>query len=274
MRIAAIDLDGTMLRTDCTISSYSKEMVKLASQNDIIVVPTSGRSFRSIWRQVSDMDGMYYTIGANGSIVTDAKTEEILYERTFAVKTAYEIYTHVRDTGAYFACYNENDSYYEKGKEALFYAGEISKEICDDLLSTEIPVLSLDLLIRRGTMKVSKFFISYPDTGDLGRFEEFLKGYSDIKYGYSTPYSIEIFPAGADKDGALDFLCKRCGVRVENTVAIGDGQTDIGMIRFAGLGVAVENAMDSLKAEADMIGPGNDQDGPARILERMVAGEL
>ena len=48
MKIVAIDLDGTLLHSDCTISSYSKEVIAEAGKNGIMVVPTSGRSFRSI----------------------------------------------------------------------------------------------------------------------------------------------------------------------------------------------------------------------------------
>lgn len=47
-KIVAIDLDGTLLHSDCTISSYSKEVIAEAVKNGIMVVPTSGRSFRSI----------------------------------------------------------------------------------------------------------------------------------------------------------------------------------------------------------------------------------
>ena len=54
-KIVAIDLDGTLLHSDCTISSYSKEVIAEAVKNGIMVVPTSGRSFRSIKKQVQDL---------------------------------------------------------------------------------------------------------------------------------------------------------------------------------------------------------------------------
>ena len=57
MKIVAIDLDGTLLHSDCTISSYSKEVIAEAGKNGIMVVPTSGRSFRSIKNQVKDIEG-------------------------------------------------------------------------------------------------------------------------------------------------------------------------------------------------------------------------
>ena len=59
-KIVAIDLDGTLLHSDCTISSYSKEVIAEAVKNGIMVVPTSGRSFRSIKNQVQDIEGVKY----------------------------------------------------------------------------------------------------------------------------------------------------------------------------------------------------------------------
>mgnify|MGYP000537210361 CR=1 FL=1 len=69
MKIVAIDLDGTLLHSDCTISSYSKEVIAEAVKNGIMVVPTSGRSFRSIKNQVQDIEGVKYCICANGTLV-------------------------------------------------------------------------------------------------------------------------------------------------------------------------------------------------------------
>lgn len=68
-KIVAIDLDGTLLHSDCTISSYSKEVIAEAVKNGIMVVPTSGRSFRSIKNQVQDIEGVKYCICANGTLV-------------------------------------------------------------------------------------------------------------------------------------------------------------------------------------------------------------
>ena len=78
-KIVAIDLDGTLLHSDCTISSYSKEVIAEAVKNGIMVVPTSGRSFRSIKNQVQDIEGVKYCICANGTLVGNIQTEELLH---------------------------------------------------------------------------------------------------------------------------------------------------------------------------------------------------
>ena len=62
MKLVAIDLDGTLLHDDCTISQYTKNIIEEASRNDIIVVPTSGRSFRNIKEQVKDIEGILWKL--------------------------------------------------------------------------------------------------------------------------------------------------------------------------------------------------------------------
>ena len=70
-KIVAIDLDGTLLHSDCTISSYSKEVIAEAVKNGIMVVPTSGRSFRSIKNQVQDIEGAITDIQTLLAPITD-----------------------------------------------------------------------------------------------------------------------------------------------------------------------------------------------------------
>ena len=96
-KIVAIDLDGTLLHSDCTISSYSKEVIAEAVKNGIMVVPTSGRSFRSIKNQVQDIEGVKYCICANGTLVGNIQTEELLHNCKIPQNLVYDIYKEVKE---------------------------------------------------------------------------------------------------------------------------------------------------------------------------------
>ena len=97
MKIVAIDLDGTLLHSDCTISSYSKEVIAEAGKNGIMVVPTSGRSFRSIKNQVKDIEGVKYCICANGTLVGNIQTEELIHNYKIPQHFVYDIYKEVKE---------------------------------------------------------------------------------------------------------------------------------------------------------------------------------
>ena len=84
----------------------------------------------------------------------------------------------------------------------------------------------------------------------------------------SSPEALEIVPPGVNKGSGLARVAELLGIPREETVAIGDGENDIAMLRWAGLGIAMANAPDSVKAAADVIAPHCDADGAAWAMEK------
>lgn len=273
MKIAAIDLDGTLLHSDCTISDYSKEVITKAIKNGIIVIPTSGRSFRSIKKQVKDIEGIRYCAGGNGSIVSDIRTEEILYNHKIPQDAIYSIYKEVKRRDGFLELYCDNDSYVEKGMEKVMYETKLPKEFCDNLLATAVPALSFDLLLRRGTMRVNKIHAAFRDENEMKDFAAKVLENENLVVTFPSEFNMEIFDKGCNKDTSLRILCEKYGIDRKDTIAIGDSNNDVAMIDYAYFGVAVENAMDELKEHADYITRSNDEDGPAIVLEKILKNE-
>ncbi len=86
----------------------------------------------------------------------------------------------------------------------------------------------------------------------------------------SLPYFLELAAAGVTKGSGLDFLAGHLGFTSEQTIAFGDGENDVELIEWAGYGVAVENAHERVKAEADWICPPAAEEGVAAVLEALV----
>lgn len=89
----------------------------------------------------------------------------------------------------------------------------------------------------------------------------------------SVPQLVEIAHADAGKANGIRFLAKRCGISLEQVMACGNADNDAEMLRDAGMGVAVANAMESCLAAADDITDSNDEDGVAKAVERFVLSE-
>ena len=270
MKIVAIDLDGTLLNTASNLSEYSKKVLGKTPEHDILFIPTSGRTFRSIMAKVGDVPGIRYAIGSNGTVITDCQDGRIIFDRKIALETSYAIYSHIREEGGFFCGYCGNDSYLEEEDVRIIRATRINPAITEDLLSTDIRVSDMGGLIQSGELVFGKVFITFIDPDDLAACVKWLERFDDIVYGYSTPYTVEIFAKGSNKDIALDFLRQHLGVEREDVIAIGDSENDLSMIRYAHLGAAVENGMDILKENADLIIASNDEDGPAHLLEKMM----
>ena len=80
-------------------------------------------------------------------------------------------------------------------------------------------------------------------------------------------FAFEFTAQGIDKAKALDTVLSPMGIEAKDVVAFGDGHNDRTMIEYAGLGVAMENAVEELKLAADRVTASNDEDGIARVLE-------
>lgn len=93
------------------------------------------------------------------------------------------------------------------------------------------------------------------------------QAWHEIDMARSADCFIEIFPRGASKGAALSAICRKLGIRLEETIAIGDQELDIPMIEAAGFGVAMGNAIAQLKEKADFVTKSNNEAGIAYALE-------
>ncbi|MBT9715818.1 Cof-type HAD-IIB family hydrolase [Anaerobutyricum hallii] len=269
-KIVAIDLDGTLLHSDCTISSYSKEVIAEAVKNGIMVVPTSGRSFRSIKNQVQDIEGVKYCICANGTLVGNIQTEELLHNCKIPQNLVYDIYKEVKERHGFIELYCDNDAYVEKDTAPIIYDTKMGKDFCDSMLSTDVIGLSYDLLLRRGTMRINKIHVAFPDPQELREFAAKTAENKELIVTFPSEYNMEIFPNGCNKDVGIRILAEKYHIPQEDTVAIGDSDNDVAMIEYAHIGIAVANAMEVLKEKADYITKSNDEDGPAIVLKKIL----
>lgn len=85
----------------------------------------------------------------------------------------------------------------------------------------------------------------------------------------STPYFIELLPLGIDKGPALESIASRYDFLTDNIVSFGDSYNDVSMLRTSGIGVAMANADEEVKAAADMITLSNNNDGVAHVIEKL-----
>ena len=86
----------------------------------------------------------------------------------------------------------------------------------------------------------------------------------------SEPFFLEILPKGIDKAQCLTQLLEKIGIQREEIIACGDGYNDLTMIQYAGLGVAMENAVLPVRSAADFVTYSNNDDGVAHVVEKFL----
>ena len=126
-------------------------------------------------------------------------------------------------------------------------------------------------LYNRVTFEVNKFLML--EDGDyLAEVEKkvYVQLHDRLDVYRSEPFFLEILPKGINKAGALEKMSEIIGISREEMMAFGDSYNDLSMIQYAGLGVAMGNAKDVVKENADFIAKTNDEDGIVDVINKFV----
>ena len=269
-RILFTDLDGTLLDDAKRISEGNRKAVEQAVAQGHKVVLASGRAANSVYKQVRklglDRPGCY-AIAFNGSVVMRCDTGECLYERGVEVELVRYLFEEARKADLHCQTYQDGYTLAEHQSEVLAYydrntqgVSRVVPDVCAELRTCPPKVLLADLTY----------------SGKLGAFcaahREQLAGKAEATF--SCPEYLEYLPMGVSKGRALRWLCDYLHIPLENSVAAGDEANDLSMIRAAGVGAAMANGVDALKAEADYITQAdNNHDGLAEIIQRFILHE-
>ena len=130
-------------------------------------------------------------------------------------------------------------------------------------LNLDFEFSPLDVVMKEPILQVSPFF-------DDEQEKEVMKGLPDCVSSRWHPAFTDITNIGADKGKALLAMAKHEGLKIEETIAFGDGGNDIPIIRQAGIGVAMGNARDEVKAAADYVTTSVDEDGVRNALRALL----
>jgi Cof subfamily protein (haloacid dehalogenase superfamily) len=261
-RLAAIDLDGTLLRSDRTVSERSRAAIAAARAAGIEVVVATARSPRGAGPLAREAGIEGLAICANGATIYDLDAGRIVAHTPLAVATAHELVRGLRERfpDIVFGWEHElrfgSEPAYETLREPQWWPRpDDAFEPCDPL---------------EWTLPMTKLLARLPqaDLEHLLSVAAELAG-EDASTTLAGDAFIEMAAPGVGKEAALAQLAAERGLAREEVVAFGDHLTDRGMVAWAGHGVAVANAHPSVIAVADEVCASNDEDGVAAVLERL-----
>ena len=260
-RLIATDLDGTLLRSDGTLSRRSGAVLAATEEAGIEVVFVTARPPRWLDDLATAVGGHGIAICGNGAFVYDVAARRVISSTGFehtVVRTLVEdlrravpdvTFAAERGSGLWFETLFPHDPAHVVPRDAV-----------------EAPIDELD------DEAVGKLLAKSPSLGD----EEFLKRAAEVvgdraEVAYSGAGGLaEINAAGVTKAVALEQWSSGRGIAGRDVWAFGDMPNDVPMIRWAGVGWAVANAHADVHAVADRVCPSNDEDGVAVTLERLL----
>jgi Cof subfamily protein (haloacid dehalogenase superfamily) len=263
VRAVAMDLDGTVLDETFQPSLRTAAAIATAQAAGIACLIATGRMFISARRIAEKLSIRQPLVCYQGALVADPVSGEVLVHRPIEAPLARELLRampeqHARRSNLYI-----DDQLYvwEENEATLRYS-----QVAGVPLHVVGPLADW---IEQATTKIVT--VGSPDAMDALRDELQPLFGSRAFIAKSLPYFLEFAAPGVSKASGLALLADRLGFTAEQAVAIGDAENDREMLEWAGFGVAVANASDQLKGEADAVIPSVHDDGVAQLLEALAA---
>lgn len=269
-KIIAFDLDGTLLTTDKRLSERNRAALQMAAERGTVIVPVTGRIFRGLPQVVRDLPGLKYAITCNGASVYDIHSDRILYRKEMDVPLVVAIMSWLDGQPLVYDCYMDDWGWISAEMYDRIEPYAPDPNLVPYIKSIRTPVKDLKSFLRQRGQSVQKIMAFCRDEATQRRLLSNVP-FPGISVSSSATRNVEINHADANKGAALMALAEYLHIEREAVMAFGDGLNDLTMLRAAGTGVAMGNAGEAVKAQADRIAADNDDDGVAGVIEEFFA---
>ena len=271
IRLIAFDLDGTLLNAAKVLTQRNKAALEHAAEKGILIVPTTGRLFDAIPEEIREFPFLRYAITINGAAVFDTETGDNIYRAEIPIEQAIEIMSYLDKFPIIYDCYKDNTGWMT---QSMWDQAEVfapNAYYLSSIRTRRKPVPELKEYLREQGGSVQKIQLFSTDPAlRTALLKELPTRFSHLAVSSSVERNVEINHEDANKGATLTALASRLGLDRSQVMAFGDGLNDISMIREAGTGVAMLNAVDEVKAAADLITGSCEESGVAEVIEQIL----
>ena len=269
IRLITLDLDGTLLNSKKELSPENAAALQWAADQGIEIVPTTGRFYGGMPEVIRNLPYLHYAITINGAQVYDVLNDVGIAKAEIPVQRAVELMAWLDQFPVIYDCFMDNwgwmtRSLQEKADE--FAPNEHYAKMLKEL-RTPVDELKAFLTERGHDIQKSQFFAKDMDLR-ARLMEEIPQRFPGLIVSSAVVNNVEINDRNAHKGNAIRQLAQHLGLEMRQVLAFGDGSNDITMLQEAGIGVCMENGLDSVKAVADYITDSCDKDGVAKAIYR------
>ena len=264
-KVLALDLDGTLTNEAKVITPRTRAALLAAADRGVRIVLASGRptvGIEPLARELELDRRGGCILSYNGGKIIDCKTGQTLVQYAFPPDLIDTARTFARHWNVVPLTYDNHGIVTENAS---------SPYVAEEARINRIPVREVPDLPREITWPINKLLL-VGDPVDMPHVEELMqqKFAGRLSIYRSAPFFLETMPLGVEKSASLGLLLKTMGLGPENLMACGDGWNDLPMIQFAGLGVAMGNAVPPVKAAAGYVTADNEHDGVGLAVEKFI----
>lgn len=264
-KILVLDIDGTLVNSKKEITEETLKYLMKIQEEGHIVALASGRPYPGMKKYAEEI-GLDkfggYALSFNGGKIIDCSTGETVFEKCIPNRFAKIIYEYAVEHGLGMVTYKDG---------TVITGTEIDEYMQYEARLNYMPLHKVDDFVTYVDFDMIKCLLTaQPDAAEGFEIElrEMLK--DDLNVFRSEPYFIEITRKGVDKAESLEALLNKIGIKRENSICCGDGFNDLTMVKYGGVGVAMDNAQQIVKDNADYITASCDDDGIVEVIKKFI----
>lgn len=262
-KMLVLDIDGTLTNSKKEITKETKAAITRVLKDGHVVVIASGRptpGTRKVCEELELSRFGGYVLSYNGAKITSLKDNSVVHQKTLEKRYIPQIYEYVIANDMGMMTYED---------DAAITGTRIDEYMELEARINSIELKSVENFTDYVSFPVNKCLLTAPCDFAEKACNVLAKKYEgELSIYRSEPFFVEIMPQGVDKAASLEVLRCIVGIERENIIACGDGFNDLSMIKYAGVGVAMSNGAEVVKAAADYVAPSNDEDGLVDVIEK------
>lgn len=270
VKLIALDLDGTLFNSQSQISAHNIDTIKKANEAGATVVISTGRPYSGLPFEQLKGSGIRFAITTNGSAIYEIESGKCLFEEAMDEEIILPILDFLLTKDIHMDAFIGGKGYTPVQCVAAGQKLANPPALKHYILNTRVRVDNLPLFIHENHLKVQKMTLNFYPEGDIFKDREEVRKYLEsnpavttVSGGYNN---LEFTRADVNKGVGLQKMAQLLDIPVAQTMAVGDTENDLAIIRAAGFGVAMGNATAAVKSAADYITTSNDEDGVAAAI--------
>jgi len=264
-RLIFCDLDRTVATYQFTVNPAVRQAIQAVVDAGAWITIATGRGYQTLHPFLNVVPVNAPLILCNGGLIVDPVARKPLFVQSMPLLMAHSLAQLAQAEGYQIWFYIDDletmlDNRTDDGRFVLRRNGTVVSDVADPVATLIAPPHKAVIIAATDEGTADLIVRVQEVVGQQGRAIA------------SRPRMVEVILPGVSKARGMAWVAERLGVSREETMAIGDGDNDVEMVGWAGLGVAMGNATPDVKAAADWIAPSVDEDGAAVALRRFVLG--